>query len=123
MSKSIRLSLKKQSKLTKRYYANLTDYNKEILLHQVSERTKLIVEAKDKHLAKLSSKLDISAYSLLSVKFLKDLYLIPFSIILYKTSSSLRVSLASFQAIHVLLNSCKLRMKSTNVLIAIGHTI
>ena len=29
-----------------------------MLLHQVSERTKLIVEAKDKHLAKLSTKLD-----------------------------------------------------------------
>ena len=29
-----------------------------MLLHQVSECTKLIVEAKDKHLAKLSSKLD-----------------------------------------------------------------
>ena len=28
-----------------------------MLLHQVSEFTKLIVEAKDKHLAKLSSKL------------------------------------------------------------------
>ena len=29
-----------------------------MLLHQVSECTKLIIEAKDKHLAKLSSKLD-----------------------------------------------------------------
>ena len=29
-----------------------------MLLHQVSECTKVIVEAKDKHLAKLSSKLD-----------------------------------------------------------------
>ena len=58
MNKSITLSLKKRSKFTKRYYVNPTDYNKEILLHQVSECTKLIVEAKDKHLAKLSSKLD-----------------------------------------------------------------
>ena len=55
MNRSITLSLKK-SKLTKRYYANPTDFNKEILLHQVSECTKLIFEAKDKHLAKLSSK-------------------------------------------------------------------
>ena len=57
MNKSITLSLKKRSKFTKRY-ANPTDYSKEILLRQVSECTKLIVEAKDKHLAKLSSKLD-----------------------------------------------------------------
>ena len=58
MDKSITLSLRKRSKLTKRYYANPTDYNKEMLLHQVSECTKLMVEAKDKHLAKLSSKID-----------------------------------------------------------------
>ena len=50
--------LKKRSKLTIRYYANPTDYNEEMLLYQVSEYTKLIVEAKDKNLAKLSSKLD-----------------------------------------------------------------
>ena len=58
MNKSITLSLKRRSKLTKRYYANPTDYNKEMLLHQVSECTKLIVEAKDKHLAKLISNID-----------------------------------------------------------------
>ena len=57
MNRLITLSLKK-SKLTKRYQANPKDYNKEILLHQVSECTKLIVEAKDKPLAKLSSKLN-----------------------------------------------------------------
>ena len=57
MTKLITLSLKRRSKLTKRYYANQTDINKEMLLHQVSECTKLIVEAKYKHLAKLSSKL------------------------------------------------------------------
>ena len=51
MNRSITLSLKK-SKFTKRYYANSTDYNMEILLHQVSECMKLIVEAKDQHLAK-----------------------------------------------------------------------
>ena len=57
MNKSITLSLKNRSKLTKRYYADPTDYNKEMSLHQVSECTKLIVEAKDKNLAKLSSRL------------------------------------------------------------------
>ena len=58
MNRSIALSIKKQSTLTKRYYANPTGYNKEMLLHQVSECTKQIIEAKDKHLAKLNSKLD-----------------------------------------------------------------
>ena len=46
INKSIALSLKKISKLTKRYYANPTDYNKEMLLHQVSECKKIIVKAK-----------------------------------------------------------------------------
>ena len=34
------IPLQKRSKLTKRYYANPTDYNKEILLHQISECTR-----------------------------------------------------------------------------------
>ena len=58
MNKSNTLSFKKRSKITKRYYVNPTDYKKEMLLHQTSECTKLIVEAKDKYQAKLSSKLD-----------------------------------------------------------------
>ena len=58
MNRLITLSFKKRSRLTKRYYAKPTIRNKEMLLHQVSECTKLIVEAKDKHLAKLRSKLD-----------------------------------------------------------------
>ena len=57
--------------------------------------------------------IDISAFSLFSVKALKELYLIPCSITLYKTNYSLNVRLASFQAIQVLLNSSQLRMKST----------
>ena len=61
--------------------------------------------------------------NLFSVKFLKDLYLIPFSVILHKANYSLIVKLASFRVIHVLLSSCKLRMKSTKVLIVIRHTI
>ena len=51
MNKSISLSLKKDQNLPRDI--KLT---KEMLLHQVSECTKLIVEAKDEHLAKLSSK-------------------------------------------------------------------
>ena len=38
--------------------------------------------------------IDLSAFYPFSVKFLKDLYLIPCSIILYKTKYSLSVSLA-----------------------------
>ena len=56
MNTPITLSLKIRSKSTKRYYVTPTDYNKEMLLHQVRECKKLIVEAKDKHLAKLSPK-------------------------------------------------------------------
>ena len=52
MNKSNTLSFQKRSKLTKRYYANPTDYNKEMLLHQASECTKFIVEAKDKYQVK-----------------------------------------------------------------------
>ena len=60
--------------------------------------------------------------SLFSVKILKNLYLIHFSNILYKTSYSLSVSLASFQTIRLLLNSCQLHMKSENDLTVIRHT-
>lgn len=34
------IPLQKRSKLTKTYYANPTDYNKEMLLHQISECTR-----------------------------------------------------------------------------------
>ena len=68
---------------------------------------------------KRDSKNLIKNYRLISLlpifsKVLKDLYLIPCSVILYKTSSALTASLASLQAIHELLNSCQLRMKSNN---------
>ena len=57
MNKSTALSLQRDQNLQRDIYAIPTDYNKEMLPHQVSECTKLIVETKDKHLAKLSSKL------------------------------------------------------------------
>ena len=41
----------------------------------------------------------------------------------FAKGTPLSVSLASFQAIHVLLHSCQLRMKSTKVLIVIRHTM
>ena len=67
--------------------------------------------------------IDFSVFFLFSVKVSKDLYLIPCSIILYKTNYSLRVNLASFQAIRMLFSSYQLRMKSTKYLIVIHHMI
>ena len=42
----------------KRYYRNPSEYNRETLLNQVNECTKLIIEAKQNYIAKMSSKLD-----------------------------------------------------------------
>ena len=42
----------------KRYYRNPSEYNKETLLNQANEFTKLITEAKQNYIVKLSSKLD-----------------------------------------------------------------
>ena len=51
-------SLKKRTKYTKRFYKNLSDYNKDLLNNQANECTRLIAQAKEKHIAKMSSKLD-----------------------------------------------------------------
>ena len=51
-------ALKKRSILVKRDYRNLFEYNKETLLNQTNECTKLIIEAKQNYIAKISSKLD-----------------------------------------------------------------
>ena len=42
----------------KRYYRNPSEYNKETLINQSNECTKLIKEAKQNYIAKMSSKLD-----------------------------------------------------------------
>ena len=42
----------------KRYYRNPSEYNKETLINQSNECTKLIIEAKQNYIAKMSSKLD-----------------------------------------------------------------
>ena len=42
----------------KRYYRNPSKYNKETLLNQANECTKLIIEAKQNYIAKTSSNLD-----------------------------------------------------------------
>ena len=49
---------KKRSILVKRYYRNPSEYNKETLINQSNECTKLIIEAKQNYIAKMSSKLD-----------------------------------------------------------------
>ena len=51
-------ALRKRSILVKRYYRNLSEYNEETLLNQANECTKRIIEAKQKYIAKMSSKLE-----------------------------------------------------------------
>ena len=52
------LCAKKRSLLVKRYYRNPSQHNKETLVNQANEYIKLIIEAKQNYIAKLSSKLD-----------------------------------------------------------------
>ena len=47
-----------RSILLKRYYRNPSEYNKETLINQSNECTKLIIEAKQNYIAKMSSKSD-----------------------------------------------------------------
>ena len=49
---------KKRKKYTKRFFKNPTDFNKDLLNHQANECTMLIFQAKEKHIAKMSDKLD-----------------------------------------------------------------
>ena len=58
INKSIKLSLKKPSKLSKTYHNNPTANNKEALDFQAKESTSLIIESKERYIAKMSAKLD-----------------------------------------------------------------
>ena len=58
INRSIKISLRKQSKLTKRYDGNPTPHNKETLDFQAKEQTSLIIESKERFIAKMSAKLD-----------------------------------------------------------------
>ena len=58
INRSIKLSLKKRSKLTKRYHGNPTANNKEALGFQAKECTSLIIESKEMFIAKVCVKLD-----------------------------------------------------------------
>ena len=58
INRLIKLSWKKRSKLTKRYYSNPTTNNKKALDFQAKEYTSLIIESKETFIAKMSGKLD-----------------------------------------------------------------
>ena len=51
-------SLRNKSKLTKRYYSNPTENNKNLLTAKSKECSNMIVEAKERYANKLSKKLD-----------------------------------------------------------------
>ena len=57
INRSIKLSLKKQSKLTKRYQSNPTANNKEVRDFQAKECASLTIESKERFIAKISVKL------------------------------------------------------------------
>ena len=50
-------SLEKRTNYTKKFYKNPSDYNKDLLNNQENECSRLIIQAKEKHLAKISAKL------------------------------------------------------------------
>ena len=58
MNSIIVSSLKKKAKYTKRFYKNPSNFNKDLLNNQSNECTTLIIQAKEKHVAKMSAKLD-----------------------------------------------------------------
>ena len=58
MNSFIISSLKRRTKYTKRFYKNSSDYNKDLLNNQANECTRLIIQAKEKHIAKISAKFD-----------------------------------------------------------------
>ena len=51
-------SEKKKTKYTKKLYKNPSDCNKDLLNNQANGSTRLIIQAKEKHIAKMSDKLD-----------------------------------------------------------------
>ena len=48
----------KRTKYTKRFYKNATYYNKDLFNNQANEYARFIIQAKEKHIAKMSAKLD-----------------------------------------------------------------
>ena len=58
MNKEITLLLKKRSKLTKKYYNDLTDHNKNLMVDTANEYIRLTIAAKEKNLIRLSAELE-----------------------------------------------------------------
>ena len=58
MNPKIFSSLRNRSKLTKRYYSNPTEENKNLLTAKSNECSNMIVEAKEKYTKKLIKRLD-----------------------------------------------------------------
>ena len=58
MNSFIISSLKKRTKYNESCYKNPSDYNKDLLNSQANECTRLVIQAKEKHIAKMSAKLD-----------------------------------------------------------------
>ena len=58
MNKEITLLLKKRSKLTKKYYYDPTDHNKNLMVNAANECTRRTIAAKEKNLIRLSTKLE-----------------------------------------------------------------
>ena len=58
MNPKIISSLRNKCKLTKRYYSNPTEKNKNLLTAKSNECSNMIVEAKERYTDKLSKKLD-----------------------------------------------------------------
>ena len=54
MNDLITIYLNKKSKLMKQYHSNRTLYIKEVLINQTKNRTSFIIEAKEKHIAKVN---------------------------------------------------------------------
>ena len=60
MSNKIISNLKKRSKLAKKHYNNPTSHNKDMLVNTVTECPRLIIEAKEKNVTRLSAQLEDS---------------------------------------------------------------
>ena len=58
MDELIYYFLKKRTKYTKNFDENPSDYNKDLLNNQANECMRLIIQAKEKHITKMSAKLD-----------------------------------------------------------------
>ena len=58
MNKYIALLLKERLKLTKKYYNDPTDHNKNLLVNTANEYTRFIIAAKQKNIIRLSANLE-----------------------------------------------------------------